>query len=91
MSLHVCFMLTTHFPLGNLEVWSFQADGACVTSPSNTPGTESLISISGIDNIEHGLSPVVAGELTVSCVCDSTGRGFWKLVPGFFQTLPHEP
>lgn len=38
-------------------------------------------------------SPVVlllAGG-TKHIPCDSTGRGFWKRVPGFLWTLPHAP
>lgn len=43
-----------------------------------------------VDNTPHVFSPLVAGGLK-HILCDSTGRGPWKLKPWFSWSLPHMP
>ena len=57
--------------------------------PGKTLGSESIMNL-GVNFTVH-VSSQLAAEGIKHVLCDSTGRGLQKLVPGFLQASPQKP
>lgn len=86
----IWFMMNTYFPSGNPEFGYVLGRECLRDQPAIKPPR-------GVSNELPWLAtfrsccqePFLGGSRCVPC--DSARKGFWKLVPGFPQTLPHAP